>query len=201
MLIYGIVRKRILTDGPGITDLIGMAECPLNCAYCLNKETISNAKTYDITPQQLLDLVLPEACYFYSTQGGVTFGGGEPLLQADGIIEFAKIIPEWMKINVETSLNINKKNVLMLIPYINEWIIDIKSLDEEIYKQYTKQFPKYENLGLLPKEKCHIRIPIIPNYKSEEIAMQEKEKLINMGFHNIEVFTYITERNDAFKID
>ena len=192
------MKKRIGTDGPGITDLVALAGCPLSCEYCINKEELKTS-AYNVTPEKLLELVMAEACYFFATGGGVTFGGGEPLLQASGIREFAEIKPEWMKINIETSLNISSAAVSSLIPYVDRWIIDIKSLDKNIYKNYTGQDNDMvlSNLELLDKEKCFIRIPIIPGYKDKETAAAEESKLRGRGFKNIEVFEYIVKERTS----
>ena len=101
-----------------------------------------------------------------------------------------------MNINVETSLQVPREAILSLIPHIDHWIIDIKTLDSEIYKNYTNGNidQMLENLNILAKEipeKCKIRIPIIPNYKSKDIALNEEEKIKKLGFNNIEVFNYI----------
>ena len=191
-----IIRHRINTDGNGITSLVALPNCPLSCKYCLNAKALNEYIPYQYSEQELLDNLLQDACYMIATDGGVCFGGGEPLLQYKSIVEFSKIKPEWMKINVETSLQISKEAIIELIPYIDYWIIDIKTLDSDIYKNYTEGNidQMLENLNLLAKEvphKCKIRVPIIPNYKDNDIANKEAEQIKNLGFNNIEVFNYI----------
>lgn len=191
-----IIRHRINTDGNGITTLVALPNCPLACKYCLNAKALKEYETYQYSEQELIDNLLQDACYMIATDGGVCFGGGEPLLQYKSIIEFSKIKPEWMNINVETSLQVPREAILSLIPHIDHWIIDIKTLDSEIYKNYTNGNidQMLENLNILAKEipeKCKIRIPIIPNYKSKDIALNEEEKIKKLGFNNIEVFNYI----------
>ena len=191
-----IIRHRINTDGNGITSLVAFPNCPLSCKYCLNAKALNEYKPYQYSEQELLDNLLQDACYMIATNGGVCFGGGEPLLQYDSIINFSKIKPEWMKINVETSLQVSKEAIVELIPHIDNWIIDIKTLDPELYKSYTNGNidQMLENLHLIAKssaDKCKIRIPIIPNYKSKDIALNEEEKIKKLGFKNTEVFNYI----------
>lgn len=194
MKIYSISKTRINTDGPGVTDLIALAGCPLSCEYCLNKKIIAESKVYNITPIKLLEKVMEDACYFIATGGGVTFGGGEPLLQSDEILQFAKIKPDFININIETSLNVNSEDIIKLLPYVNQWIVDIKTLSPDLYKKYTKKDININNLTLLNPEKTRIRIPIIPNYKNETTAIKEKIKIEEMGFTNIEIFNYITRQ-------
>ena len=191
-----IIRHRLNTDGNGITTLVALPNCPLSCKYCLNSKALKEYKTYQYSEQELINNLLQDACYMIATNGGVCFGGGEPLLQYKSIIEFSKIKPEWMKITVETSLQVSKEAIIELIPYIDYWIIDIKTLDSDLYKKYTSGNidQMLENLNLLSKEvphKCKIRVPIIPNYKDNDTANKEAEQIKNLGFNNIEVFNYI----------
>jgi pyruvate formate lyase activating enzyme len=46
MQIYKIDRRRIGTDGKGITDLVAMVGCPLKCKYCINKELLSKEQAH-----------------------------------------------------------------------------------------------------------------------------------------------------------
>ena len=195
--LYRIMRHRINTDGEGIVSLIGLMGCPLNCKYCINKDILNDKRWSDASAKDVLNTVLQDACYMIATNGGVTFGGGEPLLYYKDIIEFAKLKPDWMNINIETSLQVPQDIVEKLLPYVRCWIVDIKTLDDNIYEKYTKWSSSLmkENLELLSKEapnRCVIRVPIIPGFKNEEIADAECKVLQEKGFENVDKFTYIT---------
>ena len=85
----GIVRHRLATDGHGVTTLVAFHGCPLRCNYCLNPQCLNPAMVWrDITTSQLLDELMLDNLYFLATGGGVTFGGGEPLLHSEFIDEF-----------------------------------------------------------------------------------------------------------------
>ena len=196
--IYGIIRHRIKTDGEGITSLVGLSGCPLNCKYCLDAKVIKQNKCYEKTEEELLQELIQDACYFIATNGGVTFGGAEPLLQSQGLVNFAKIKPDWMKMNIETSLQVPNDAVTELLPYINEWIVDIKTLDPSLYLQYTGKpiAQMLYNLEFMAKnasDKCKIRIPVIPEFKSQKQAEEEAEIIRNLGFNKIDIFEYIVK--------
>ena len=71
--------------------------------------------------------------------GGVTFGGGEPLMQAEFIHNVCrKMNPKWRK-TIETSLYAPWEDVALLIEDIDYWFVDIKDINKDIYKQYTGQ--------------------------------------------------------------
>ena len=195
MKIYGISRKKLNTDGPGITNLVALANCPLCCKYCLNKNIIKNNTIYEVSNEELLNDVMQEYCYFVATNGGITLGGAEPLLQWKEILDFYNILEPKVSLNIETSLQGKGEAIEALKPIINFWLIDIKTLDNNLYKKYTGGDNKIvlENLNRLleVQDKCKIRIPIIPNYKDKEIALKEYEQIKEMGFNNIEIFNYI----------
>lgn len=194
-----ISRHRLATDGEGVTTLVGLMGCPLKCKYCLNMDVIKKAKFIELTPEELLDKVMIDFCYFVSTKGGITFGGAEPLLQIKQILRFIDILPEYVGVNIESSLNVDvcDADFTMLADKANSFIIDIKALDDKLYREYTgrtnaltlKNLERLSSLG--HQSKCRIRIPIIPDYKDEETAKKEANAVKDMGFSNVEIFNYI----------
>lgn len=199
--IMGINRHRMGTDGKGISTLITFYGCPLNCKYCLNPQCKSESTpcTY-IKPNDLVNLLMVDDIYFKSTGGGIVFGGGEPLLNAEYIKEVCDLVPLQWKIRIETSLNVKWDKIELLLPYIDQWIIDIKDSNTEIYKNYTgvDNLKVYDNVLRLShktgKEKLLIRIPKIPNYNTEKNIQESVKLYSNLG--NIDIFNYkILNRN------
>jgi radical SAM domain protein len=141
--IIGIDRHRLTTDGEGVTTLVAFHGCPLHCKYCLNPQCLSpDSVLRTITPSELYSEVEIDDLYFVATGGGICFGGGEPLLHSEFIVEFAKIMnPEW-SIILETSLNVPLKQLEMVAPLVREFIVDVKDMDEQTYKAYTMQSNK-----------------------------------------------------------
>lgn len=199
--IMGINRHRMGTDGKGISTLITFYGCPLNCKYCLNPQCKKKSTpcTY-IEPNDLVNLLMVDDIYFKSTGGGIVFGGGEPLLNAKYIKEVCDLVPLQWKIRIETSLNVKWDKIELLLPYIDQWIIDIKDSNTEIYKNYTgvENLKVYDNVLRLShktgKEKLLIRIPKIPNYNTEKNIQESVKLYSNLG--NIDIFNYkILNRN------
>lgn len=195
MKIQGITRRKIGTDGHGVTDLVALAACPLSCEYCLNKRVLAESPVRDITPEDILAEVMQEMCYFVATGGGVAFGGGEPLLQWEELVSFTNIKPDWMQMTIETALQAPSKAIEALMPVTDFWMIDIKTLDSELYQRYThgSMGIVLSNLELLSDipEKVRVRVPVIPNYKSRDIAEAEAAAIRDMGFTDIDVFDYV----------
>lgn len=195
--VLAIRRHRFATDGNGITTLIALSDCPLKCEYCLNAPVIEKNQYKVYTTTELLQEIMIDYCYFLATNGGVTFGGAEPLLHANAIKEFAQIMPLKMQLNVETSLNIPNELLQIVLPYVSLFIIDIKTMDKDIYEKYTKKDMEKVLLNLQYiidnnyQNKCKIRIPLIPNYNDEEDQKKSKKILEEMGFSDFDVFDYI----------
>lgn len=196
MRIQGISRRKIGTDGHGVTDLVAMASCPLSCRYCLNKKVLAEHPVQEVTPTELLGKVAQEMCYFLATDGGVAFGGGEPLLQWKEILEFATAVkPDWMRVTIETALQAPAEAVSALLPVTDFWLVDIKTLDPSLYADYTggSLSVALSNLKLLlpVAGRVRVRVPVIPGYKTKEAADSEATEIRRMGFSDIDVFDYV----------
>lgn len=193
--IMGISRLRMGTDGNGISTLVAFYGCPLSCRYCLNPQcNEEKTRRTNITPEHLVEILSVDQIYFKSTGGGVVFGGGEPLLQSEYIKEVCqKIANRWEK-RVETSLNVSWDKIEILIPYIDQWIIDIKDSHQDIYHKYTGKngdivYANVENLSKkVGRDKLVIRIPEIPEYNTEEDVLMSMQ--IYEDFGKIDLFQY-----------
>ena len=95
--VFGISRLRMETDGDGVTTLVGCLGCPLRCRLCINPHAQNPATPHRrLSAEQLVDELRVDGLYFSATGGGATFGGGEPLLHADCLAEFAEKRPaDW----------------------------------------------------------------------------------------------------------
>ena len=195
--IFGISRHRLTTDGEGVTTLVAFNGCPLRCRYCLNKTSWELDKGRDYTPEILFEEVKIDQLYFLATHGGVTFGGGEPLLQVEFIKAFRELCgPQW-QILAETSLNVPFENVQAIDPILDGYIVDIKDMNPEIYQTYTGKDNAIvlTNLEWLLKHgdpnRIIVRVPHIPEFNTDEDVEKSKEHLTAMGVKNIDEFNYI----------
>ena len=195
--IFAISRHRLTTDGEGVTTLVTFNGCPLRCKYCLNKTSWNDEKGRLYTPEELYEVVKIDQLYFLATHGGVTFGGGEPLLQADFIREFRALCgPQWSLV-VETSLNVPEESVKMADEVVDGYIVDIKDMDPAIYKQYTgiDNALAIRNLEWLLKHrearKIIVRVPHIPDFNSDADVQQSIAAFKTMGVTEIDEFNYI----------
>ena len=193
-----INRHRLTTDGEGVTTLVGFHGCPLHCEYCLNAQCLQADGVWcRLTPSELYSEVEIDDLYFVATGGGICFGGGEPLLRSDFIKAFAEIMnPEW-KLTIETSLNVPLENVKAIASLVQMWYVDIKDMNPDVYKAYGCKENKQvvSNLQWLAAngyaDKVIIRLPLIPEYNTDEDRQRSQQQLENMGFRNFDKFNYI----------
>ena len=197
--LYSIARLRMQTDGNGVTSLIGSAGCPLRCKYCLNPESWNGrAKVTHVTVDELYERVKIDNLYFITTGGGLTFGGGESLLHADFIAEFArKYKSSGWKIYAETSLSVPSENVEKVLPFVYAFSVDCKDMDSERYRTYTGgDYSVFENnlrilLANIGPERFQVRVPYIKGYNTREQQLENKRKLLDMGVTHIQMFDYV----------
>lgn len=195
--LIGIERLRLGSDGHGITTLVAFHGCPLRCLYCLNPQCHSaQYKERTMTPEEVMAILRKDELYYIATKGGVTFGGGEPLLYSQFIKEVLNLGASEWNVTIETSLNVDRKALETLTPYLDFYLVDIKDMNSIIYKRYTgrdnrtvlSNLQYLIDLGLAEKIKC--RVPLIPDYNDSDSQKQSLEILTKMGIKNIEIFTY-----------
>ena len=133
-----------------------------------------------------------------ATRGGITFGGGEPCLRSEFISRFRELCGKEWRITVETSLNVPRKHLEILLPVVDDYIVDIKDTNDEIYQNYTGR-SNHQVLGNLrwliehgKAEQITVRIPLIPQYNMEEDTTHSIDLLKSMGLSHFDVFTYRT---------
>lgn len=196
----GIERLRIPVDGDGVTTLVAFRDCTLHCKYCLNPQSLNaDTRVQVYTPQELLELVKIDSLYYIATGGGITFGGGEPLLRSAYIKSFHEICPPEWNIYIETALNLPTSHLQEIASFVKQFIIDIKDMNCTIYEAYTgrnnnltiKNLKWLEEQGL--QGKCMIRLPHIPDFNKDEDIKTSRSKLEEMGFKNFDEFNYNVE--------
>lgn len=153
-----------LVDGPGIRVVVFLQGCPLRCLFCHNPETWTLNDKFLITPDELVRHIYKYRNYF-GTDGGVTFSGGEPLVQHDFLLECLKLCK---KMGINTCLDTagSCDGYEDILKYVDLVIWDVKALENDAYHKMTGKdidvslnFLKYcQDIG----KKMWIRQVIVP---------------------------------------
>ncbi len=125
-------------DGPGIRFVVFLQGCPLRCKFCHNPDTWEVNKGTIYTPEELTKEILIYKSYMDFSGGGVTFTGGEPLLQAQFILEVCRLLkPHGITVAIDTSGYIWNDTVKELLEYTDLVLLDIKNYDPIVYREVT----------------------------------------------------------------
>lgn len=199
--VIAVSRLRMKIDGPGVTTLVCFHGCPLRCHWCLNPFSFApETKRTQMTAQQLYEQVRLDELYFLSTGGGVTFGGGEPLLYPAFLQDFRRVCGGQWHLCAETSLSVPWENVEQAVACIDHFYVDCKDTDPAIYRRYTGQdnalmLSNLEKLlAQVGPERITVRVPLIPDFNTEAAQQRSRAMLEKMGIRNFDLFIYRTER-------
>lgn len=126
-----------LVDGPGIRVVVFMQGCPLRCKYCHNPDMweFEGGKLY--TPQELFKKILRFKTYFDASGGGVTFSGGEPLMQPDFLKEVLSLCKEaGINTCIDTS-GVGLGDYEEILKYTDLILYDVKHFTPDGYRKVT----------------------------------------------------------------
>lgn len=186
-----------LVDGPGIRVVIFMQGCPIRCIFCHNPDTWDKNDGKSVTPKEILDIVLKYKSYF-GTEGGVTFSGGEPLMQEEFLLKCLKLCKK-NDINtcIDTSGVYNTFLYKKVLKYTDLVIMDIKALDEESYKEITgySMTKSLEFMNECKKNNVNlwIRQVVIPNINDNSDYMNNLAMFLKQyNIKKIELLPYQT---------
>ena len=185
-------------DGPGIRFVIFMQGCPLKCKYCHNRDTWDAKAGTTYTIDKVLQKVMRSRPYFETSHGGVTVSGGEPLLQAEFVLELFKKLK---KLGIHTALD--TAGSLPITPTIQELLtctdlvlLDIKHIDDQkaidltgVSNKNNLNFAKYLSDNEIP---MWIRQVLIPGYTDDENDLKKLKEFISTlkTVEKIEILPY-----------
>ncbi len=172
-----------LVDGPGIRVVVFMQGCPLRCLFCHNPETWNKKSNNKMTSKEIVDEVRKYRPYI-EKDGGVTFSGGEPLLQTEYLLEMLKMCKDaGLHTCIDTSgTGYNKEYLDEVLKYTDLVILDIKAIDDIGYKEMTGkemiEFNYFVEILNKSNNKVWIRQVIIPNINDNEEYILKLKKYI-----------------------
>ena len=197
------VKKYSIHDGPGIRVTFFMKGCPLSCIWCHNPEGISSSQETVIrtnrigdrefsnneevgkyyTTENIIEILDKEKVFINQSEGGITFSGGEPMMQ----IEFLREALMTCKSNgyhtaIDTSGYSSAENFKSIIPFTDLFLFDIKHLDEKRHIELTG----ISNIGILDNYKLllesgkdiMVRFPVIPGFNDDPDHLERLKQFL-----------------------
>ena len=186
---YAGINKNDFAAAPGVSVSFFTQGCPHRCKNCHNPETWKvNDTDIKITPEEFVEKVKRYVPY-YEKEGGVTFSGGEPLLQSEFLLNTLKLLKkEGIHTAIDTA-GVGIGDYEEILKYVDLVILDIKSIDPKEYKYLTGQeldeFYKFLSVCQSLNKKMWIRQVIVPGINDTKENILKLNEFLS-GLKNIE---------------
>lgn len=175
------IKRFAIHDGQGLRTTVFFKGCPLRCIWCHNPESqlgcveykddelrigeykkgIKNSIGYSIAVNDLMKLIKADLLFYETSGGGVTFSGGEPLMQHAFLKEIMlECKKEDIHIALDTSGYAINEIFNAIVPLVDLFLFDVKLMDASEHIKYTGVSNNLilENLYYLDNLKANVRL-------------------------------------------
>lgn len=191
-------------DGPGIRMIVYFQGCVLRCLYCHNPDTWNLSGGQEMSVEEIVNKAVRYKPYFAAHMGGVTFSGGEPLMQPKFLIECLKGCKDK---GIHTALDTGGVGIGYyeeILKYTDLVILDIKHEDAKMYERLTgrniQEYYKFKELIIQKKQKVWLKHVVVPGLtdstehlealKNEIYSFNNIEKVELLPYHTMGVSKY-----------
>ena len=165
----------------------------IGCGLCGKRKQLSNSQKCPaealkicgrvVDEDEVIDEILRDKI-FYSDNGGVTFSGGECLLQADFVVSvLSKVKGLGLHTAVDTCGYVPWEELEKTLPYCELYLYDVKCFTSNLHKEYTgvDNLLIIDNLKRLAdtQKDIWIRIPVIPGFNDDASEMTQIAELVS----------------------
>jgi pyruvate formate lyase activating enzyme len=202
------INKYAVNDGPGIRTTVFLKGCPLNCQWCHNPESrysaveqsnsenlkkILNLPLSDtkntiglvVTADEVMKEVLKDSLFYEESGGGVTFSGGEPMMQPEFLYTLlCRCKEKGIHTAIDTSGYASTESFKRIAEVTDSFLFDLKIIDNKLHIKYTGVPNRliHENLTTLDDlgKELRIRIPLIPGITDTEENLDDVIRFIKL---------------------
>jgi pyruvate formate lyase activating enzyme len=219
------IRHYTIHDGPGIRTTVFFKGCPLRCRWCHNPES-QEPKIEEASVERVLDgklfvnqlavgswqlaenvmnEILKDVVFYQESGGGVTFSGGEPLMQPDFL---AEMLIECKKTGIHTVVDTcghaEPAALAKCMEFADLWLFDLKLMDDVKHVEFTGVSNELimENLATLSRSKKDIiiRFPVIPGITDEGGNLEAIVlKMKKLGLKKISLLPFHAIARDKYR--
>ncbi len=152
------IKRFAVHDGPGIRTTVFFKGCPLRCWWCHNPESqLPEPETVEVERQvdgrnvparrtygeqvgtaDLMEIILRDRHYYAESGGGVTFSGGEPLMQPEALSELLRVCRKaGLHTCVDTCGHVPATDFERILDDTDLFLYDLKHMDPGLHLKYT----------------------------------------------------------------
>jgi len=203
------IQRYALHDGHGIRTLVFLKGCPLRCAWCHNPEGQERRPQVlryadgeekvagrTATADEVLAEVERDTLFFDESGGGVTFSGGDPLMQPGFLLALLRAAKAHdLGTAVETAGYARWQDVDGVRPYVDRWLYDVKVFDDARHREWTGVSNRriLQNLRrlALAGARVTVRIPLVPGVNDDEANLLATGRfLLKLGLDEVHLLPY-----------
>lgn len=218
MAIQGTIfdlKKYAIHDGPGIRTTVFLKGCPLSCKWCHNPEsrcpTVESRQVHSaqgdasrntiigctVDVKSVIDDIMKDEMFYDQSGGGVTFSGGEPMIQPDFL---TALLEECKQCDLHTAVDTSgyapREDFERICNLVDLFLFDLKLMDDAEHFEYTGVSNRLilENLVLLSEiaRKVVVRIPMIPEITDTRVNLDAVSEFLEplKGVRQINLLPY-----------
>ncbi len=189
------IKQFAIHDGPGIRTTVFFKGCPLDCRWCHNPEsrkpepepvTSGRLRTFmvdansdrrtigcTVSSETVLKEILRDEIFFDESGGGVTFSGGEPMMQIEFLDDLLRRCRRHgLHTTVDTCGCAPWQDFDRVHGAVDLFLFDLKLMDDRLHREYTGSSNAllHDNLIKLAEIGAEIvvRIPMITGITDTE---------------------------------
>ncbi|CAM2758776.1 trans-4-hydroxy-L-proline dehydratase activase [Hathewaya histolytica] len=183
-----------LNDGKISIDESKCTLCGRCTDVCLKGALEIAGKEVDIN--ELMKEIKKDEIFYDQSKGGVTFSGGEPLVQIDFLESMLKACKEAeIHTTVDTCAHASWDSFERIIDYTDLFLVDLKHINSSEHKKYTGVGNELilENIKKLSelRKNLFIRIPIMPGINDSKETLEDTVKFLkNINMIQVNLLPY-----------
>ena len=176
------IKKFAIHDGPGIRSTVFLKGCPLTCWWCHNPEGQSmepeKMEGKDIvgrrvTVDWIMNEVEKDRVFYDQSGGGVTFSGGEPLMQPAFLHRLLlECAAREIRTVVDTTCHAPRDVLESISEDVGLFFCDLKHMDDDEHERLTGMGNRLilDNIRWLATAGANIalRMPVVPGFNDDE---------------------------------
>ena len=205
------IKKFAIHDGPGIRTTVFLKGCPMGCWWCHNPEGQrvepesmtggqNDAEPLTIGTVMSVDQVIAEVekdgLFYDESGGGVTFSGGEPLMQADFLTALlVRCRKRGIHTVLDTTGHADAATMAQVSPLVDLFLYDLKMMDDTRHRVYTgvSNARILTNLTDLVRagRRVIIRFPMIPQINDTPDNLERlTTHMQDLGLRRVDILPY-----------